>query len=405
MLAIYFLWIACVFDPVGKVFGMKFLALLSVAVVLLFRFVLFETTLRTRGMYFWCFLLFVVGLPTYGLAVGLLRGGLAGGFVDTGYLSAAVYIMCAMVYFHFNSLEVGFAALVLSLRLLCVAIWAVLVVVATTKSNGFTNFLLAHGIAFLGAREYAGLGFFYIYFVASPMLIFLLCYEAWKFADQPGLARFLLLALPVSAMFLSGTRASIGIALFGMLFVWLWRRYGKGMVFAMLGLGVMLLLVALYMQVPVLADMFSTTERSNSAKLDYLPMYVAVLDDPLTFLFGQGFNAQVWSPEFADVLDGEATRTELTYLEAVRVFGIVVALLLVGCMIALTLSDGIGKGRYPWVAPALFLYLIMAGLNPYIFSSNGMLLIGLAAVAAGNAARPRRASPDASPGLAVAAPA
>ena len=382
VIAIHFMWIACVFDPVGQVFGMKFLALLCVGMVLLFRFVLYRTTPQLSGMYFWCFLLFVVGLPTYGLAVALLRGGLGGAFADTAYLSSAVYIVCALVYFSFSSLQVGFDALLLSQRLLCAAIWGALLVVATTKSNGFTNFLLANGIAFLGAREYAGMGFFYIYFVASPMLIFLLCYEAWKFADSPGVLRLLLLALPVTAMFLSGTRASIAIALFGMVFVWLWRRFGQRSVLLMTLLGAVLGAAAVYLELPVLAGMFSTTETSNSVKIGYLPMYAVLLNDPLTFLFGQGFNAHVWSTEFADLLGGEATRTELTYLEALRVFGVFGALLLLAYVVSLTLSAGIARGRHPWVAPALCLYLGMAALNPYIFSSNGMLLIGLAAVAA-----------------------
>jgi hypothetical protein len=50
--------------------------------------------------------------------------------------------------------------------------------------------------------------------------------------------------------------------------------------------------------------------------------------------------------------------------------------------------------NYHWIAPALLLYLLVSAINPYVFSSNGMLLIGFSAVVVTLASGQARRSVD-----------
>jgi hypothetical protein len=128
-------------------------------------------------------------------------------------------------------------------------------------------------------------------------------------------------------------------------------------------------------------EMLSTSEGSNSVKIEYLRSYAEIFTDPITVIFGQGFNAQTWSNPLARMITQGATKTELTYIEIYRVFGALFGSLVIGALGFMCLSNTARRASTGWIAPAALLYLFVSALNPYLFSSNGMLLLGLAAVA------------------------
>jgi uncharacterized membrane protein len=76
-----------------------------------------------------------------------------------------------------------------------------------------------------------------------------------------------------------------------------------------------------------------------------------------------------------------ASKTELTYIEILRVFGVVAGAGLLLTLSYFCFSRATRGSPYPWLAPASVIYLFVSFLNPYLFSSNGMLLLGFAAAA------------------------
>jgi hypothetical protein len=252
---------------------------------------------------------------------------------------------------------------------------------ATDTLTDFVFFFVSNGAAYIGEREYAGITFYYIYFIASPMLIFLLCHEAWKMFEKPSFRSCAALLLPVLALFLSGTRASIILSLCAPFFVWMWYRFGRSAIALMVFSVVLLAIAFIFIDVPVVSQMFGASEQSNATKIGYLSSYEEIFTSPITVLFGQGFNAHVWSQVLQSMLPDDASKTELTYLEMLRVFGLIGSGLLFFLLAYLSLSEKVARSDYPWIAPAIFLYSAMSSINPYIFSSNGMLLIGFAAAA------------------------
>jgi hypothetical protein len=382
-LAIYLLWFAAVFDPIGTVLGGRYIALALIYLVLFVGFLRQELAIKNDKFNLWLFGFFVLLLPIYGLTISVLRGGMQREFIDTSYIGAAVLFCCSLVYLRKDLISVGLGALIWSLRALSLVVVLVWVTLIDGMSLDWVYFFVEKGVAYLGERTYAGVSFYYIYFIATPMIIFLMVYEAWRMSDNPSKEKLLLLALPVAALFLSGTRANILIATLGFPLIIAWRKLGWLPIF----LGVSgIVLVGLFtynLNGSFVTSMFDASESSNAMKIGYLKEFEEIFMDPVTILFGQGFNAHVWSSPFANMLaesaEAGASKTELTYLELFRVYG-----LLIGTWFFITVGLVIRKlfnseRDFRWLGFALLLYMVASSLNPYLFSSNGMLPLGLCA--------------------------
>jgi len=317
--------------------------------------------------------------------VGLIRGGVGSNFIDTSYLAAAVYFGCSLIYLKGDLLCIGLRAQVLALRLLSLAIVFCLIVFVFGFPVDWIWFFVANQVAFFGERSYANIDFFYIYFIASPMIIFLLAYEAWRFFDKPSFVGVFLVVLPVAALFFSGTRFNILIAVLGVPIVYFWRRFGGVAivwgVFPFIGFAVILKISG----IELVESIFDTGEGSNAEKLRIVGGYVDIFSDPVSIIFGQGFNAHTWSKPFFDMVAEGASKTELTYIELFRVFGLFVGALFFVIVFLMIRSCDERKSLYRWIAPAIVMYILVSTLNPYLFSSNGILLLGFSAAVMGKA--------------------
>lgn len=381
LLSINLLWIAAVFDPIGRFFGLRYAALMLIYVTLLLQILNGRLSLKAGGIYFFLFVYLVLMIPAYGVLVYLFRG-VGGVFIDTSYVGAAVLFGCSLVYLNPESLRIGFNAQKLALRMMagtiifCVFIYQV----------GLPIFLIGsfveNGVAFFGPfRNYGGLNFYYMYFVASPMLIYLLAQEAWAFFDEKTKKQFLWCGVAVVALFLSGTRANMLLATFAVPFVYLWRRWGWLAIPAVASLAAICLLTLHFLGLQAVGSMFDPQSESIRIKFGFLAGYVEIFSDMGTLLFGQGFNAHVWSSAFGKMLPGGASKTELTYFEIMRVFGVVVGGAFFYLMVVFLKKLSEIDSSWRWMAPAVFLYIVVSAFNPYLFSSNGMLPLGFCAAA------------------------
>jgi hypothetical protein len=376
-IAIYSLWLSAIFDPIGSIYGFRYIALLVVFLVMAYNAILnfngvFVVSTHIRFCFIFCFF-----FPVYGLVVGLMRNGVWwDNFIDTSYFASAVYFASTLLFVQNGNYKLAVHAFLFSTRMLSVLI--ILIALILSFSLPFDcYYFVGQGVAYFGERVYGGVSFYYIYFVASPMLIILLAYETWFAIDSPSFFKFFRLFLVFIAMFLSGTRASMVVAIITPLIVLLYKKRSIAWSFSIFFIILpAFTLFALY-QSSVFSEMFSLTNPSNNVKLAYLNDYGTLFNDPLTLFFGQGFNAHEWSNVFSEMLSGGASKTELTYLELVRVFGVFGAFCFAGMVFLFFMRQSMISSEYRWVFPSTALYLLVASSNPYIFSSNGMLVLGL----------------------------
>lgn len=377
--SIYLLWLSAIFDPIGLLYGFRYIALLAVFFVMTIRAKSIRNIGYFNSVHSRYLFLFLIFLPIYGLIMSIIRGGVHGdSFIDTSYFASAVYFAATISFFQQGNIDIVIRAFTFSTRILSIVIISSALLYFITFNYGYVYMFVENEAAYFGSRSYGGISFYYIYFIASPLLILLLAYESWNLLEKPSVQSAILFLIAVIAMFLSGTRFSMMVAIFTLPVVILFRK--PSLRNALIIVTVILLAFMVLNEVfgDVISNMLSSQEGSNSTKLSYLEGYANILDNPISFIFGQGLNAHAWSYEFSEMLSGGASKTELTYLEMIRVFGLLGASAFFIGIIYLFLFRNKVLTEYRWIFPGLAMYLIVSSLNPYIFSSNGMLVFGLA---------------------------
>ncbi|MDO4689047.1 MAG: hypothetical protein Q4A94_08960 [Plesiomonas sp.] len=165
-------------------------------------------------------------------------------------------------------------------------------------------------------------------------------------------------------------------SLFGVIMTILWLRFGR-VSYAFLFVIFTILFVFFY-DSPFIAAALSAGDVSNSTKIGYLTYYSKQFDLLDIFIFGQGYNAHTWSYELNELLAPGASKLELTYLELIRVYGLLVSSIFLFLVMwntafikRLKLCDN------NWIQPAIVSYLLMSFSNPYLFSMNGIFVLSM----------------------------
>ena len=376
-ISIWILWMAAIFDPVGDL-RIRYLALFLSVICLCISGAfldIFSSRVELR-LLFVRYSLFL--MPIWGSLLYVLRSGFNDVFIDTSYYASAVLALISLIYRDINLVRYSISAMLFSLRLLVFVVIFAQISIVFNLGLDWIQFFIDNNAALLGQRTYAEVTFPYIYFFASPVLVFLCAHEVDCLSRRPGFLHLLTALAALLALALTGTRAHILIAVSYLPF-FIFMKYGKQKT---LWLGFSLLASFVYLIFygsDLLESFVSLQDESNALKVSFISKYFLIFDDFWSFIFGQGFNAHAWSGTFRSMIafDIGASKTELTYLEVIRSFGIIVGggylvLLVVIVMRAYALSP-----HLRWLFPALVVFLVDCSLNPYLFSTNGILPLGL----------------------------
>jgi hypothetical protein len=382
-IGIFLLWFGAVIDPIGLMFGIRYLALATAFTGLAWLFSIHGLKLLDISYRGALILILSALLPLYGLTLYSFNS-LGADFIDTSYLASGVLILTSMLYYNKSMCFFGVSSFVFSTRLLSI------IIIITYASQEFlagawVSFFTERSVALISSRDYVGISFPYIYFLASPLLILLMAYDFDKFRKNYNFINFSFFILPTLALFLSGTRAHILIAVvFPLLYLLIYSNNRVIVKVLVLLVAAIIPTFALEGVEDLMGAFFSSSEASNSIKLSMLDGYWIIFSNPLTLLFGQGFNAHDWSPTFRGMIAMEvgASKTELTYLELVRVFGLIIATALILTIFMLLRAVKNVAHDFAWIYPGFIIYLANAAINPYLFSVNGILPLGLIAAIA-----------------------
>ncbi|WP_047395552.1 hypothetical protein [Chitinibacter sp. ZOR0017] len=369
------LWFGVVFDPVGSFFSLNKILLAPIFMLYLIDGLRLKTTSSDRKLaVVFVIVSMSIFLVLYGLIVAQIRGGLRQEFIDTSYIASAIYLMVTITYLRPSNLKWSMNGMVLSLN--CLSLLVIYTYFAYW--NGYTldllYFLVEKGVLYLGVREYAGFEIPYVYYIASPVISIVACKAVSDYLKEGSFFCLIQAIIPTAALCLTGVRTAqiCGFVILGVvLFHKNKKIFTAALFFATLIIGVE--------ATQVVFAMFDSTDHSNATKLEYLPVYGEMFADAVTFLFGQGFNAHTWNAEFSSLIttDG-ASKVELTYLELLRVYGVIfgVILLLIGLILPLGYLKS-NEREFEWLYYGMILFLFSSALNPYLFSGTGMLALGL----------------------------
>jgi hypothetical protein len=373
-ITLFLLFISLIFDPTGEFFNLKYISVLIAFIVFGFNFLInfkIRHFSNTQILYLFVFCIFI---PFYGLNVTLINTTLAS-LTDTSYIGFGV-TTAVLIPVLIISKDHFINIFIYSLRLLMITIFVVLIsFIYDGDGFGISQFFIDHKSMLMGFREYAGIPTYYIYFTASPLLIMLVTYDSYALLNKFSFKNLLLFSLSVVSIFLTGTRFNMLVAILILPVSLILNKYSLSRIF------INSLFLALFLIVitnnKFTSSFFTSSEDSNNAKIGYLESYMPIFGNPKFILMGQGFNAHDWSPEFKTLMaksGNDGTKTELTYLEFVRVFGIFFGLLLNLIVFAMPIILYYSYGKFNFLVVGILVYLLSSAINPYIFSTNGVLI-------------------------------
>ena len=378
-LSLLLLFLTAIFEPMDLLFGMKaYLFTLFCLLGLIAFFVDESFTLPSYDQFIYVFT-FALVLPAWGLAVAVVFNPGSMGTDALQYFKSHLFLVFSLLLSPLALIRFGERAFISLLVVLAHVIIVLFLVSLFAPPEVFAALLLfgrKYTLFLLGDRMYAGVRFPTMYYVTSPLLVFSLAYYLEKASRKADSRTVYLASISMFALFLSGTRNNILISLLIPAYYFLQQRRGR----IVLALAVP---VALVVGASVLRSMFDPQDVSNAAKIAYLANYKSILSVPENLLLGQGLGTRFYATGLGEVV----SITELSYFEIVRTYGafvgVVFFLYLIYPLIALARTR---HSRYFWTV-GYAAYLIESYSNPYLLSSNGMLVLGLVAV---YAFQPRR---------------
>jgi hypothetical protein len=379
---LFLLFLVAVFDPADRVTHLKVPLFVSLWVIFVLDWLISKQSMApVAGSMLIYILMFAVVLPLTSILLYFLRGGPSAPYDGFQYLKSYLFLTLAAILVTKRIDAVRSLSIVLTI--LSVAILAM--EVFTYNDQGLTQFLWvvgdSSGIFAIGTRTYADLSYSYAYFHAAPLLVLSLAYFSYRTITSELTARYLnlaLLVLNLAAMLCSGTRNDI---IFGLLtpllvFIWYSSKTHRFAIFALLLVGAAIL--GTY-GTDIVQAMFDPGNESNAIKLAHVKDYSVLFSNPKILFFGQGLGSYFYSSGFGT----ETSITELTYLEFIRSFGLILATVYYGLLlypIAKLRDEKFRNSHYLVVAYSA--YLIICVANPLLVSSTGMLLLSIVAARA-----------------------
>jgi len=376
-ISIFLIWFAAVFDPIGQLFFLRYIALFNIYLCIFL--VIFLTNYKYLPLNFKTFSIIYLAFisPVYGFAIFIMRGGWDGNFIDTSYIASGILIITAVIYLNKSFVDYGIKSMILALQLLSLTIIIIQLNTLLSLDDSWLSFFTERSIALISFRDYGGFVLPYIYFLASPLLIFLVGYHANNFLSKKTAINFISTFFAILALVLSGTRSHLLIALMSLPFIYFLLKV-KNKLETFVVFLIFFILGFLFFNIEIIQSMFSSAEASNSHKLSMLANYSYIFDDLLSLFFGQGYNAHEWSVPLSEMINVDgASKTELTYIEYIRVYGLIMSIPFFFILFYPIRRLMLLRREYIWLYPSYILYLVNAGLNPYMFSTNGMLSLGL----------------------------
>lgn len=369
------IWIYCgiaFFDPSDLVFGAK-LPLFALILLIFLMIRLQNSGSLPRDLLVRVFLIAFI-IPAFYLGIFLVRH--PGQSLIDG-LSLAKGLMAIMLVLPVVALRIDLKKPVL----LCIG-FIILFTIGLQACSSWNPwlfqkisvFLIGNYVALIGSRSFGELDLAMIFFITTPLLVIPVPFliraafgpkNGWR--RRSGAISVLFLILLSS--FFSASRAVFLILLSEYLVCFLitikrrpWLLTGGVILSAALSL---LALFALPR-----SSLLSAEEQSNMIKIAHFESFLDYIDEnPLVLLTGDGLGASYNSR--APGVNREVYQTELTYLDIIRysgLAGLLVFLMLLLVPFCATAFDSLNLMGF-------LAYLMVAGSNPLLFNSTGMLAV------------------------------
>lgn len=368
------LFLDVIIDPSNKIFQLKYILFVSIFLVWIPSSFNRRISLPKELSFF---LLFVcLFMPAYALSVGLIKNfAQNSSMVEVVYLNSFFFFLLLIVV-EVNKVKLTTIFNISTLLIVAItgASYIILLHNPTTFDELYRYFVVEKEVAIYALRKYGDYTLLMMFYKTSPLLVFPLAYYLHKLLIVKNRSKLILnifaLVSIIITLFLSGTRANISSLALILLFYILFYSYKKYKTLALV-VGSFYLLLFFY-GATKLADIFlSSTEYSYTVKIGHLLSYFEHFSNHIgVLIFGQGIGSTIYSTG----VHRTVTVTELTYLELVRIWGLPITIIF-GTILLIPIYKELKNHSISHLFIAYIAYLFIAGTNPLLLSSTGMLVL------------------------------
>lgn len=356
-------------DPTGTLLGLKEIFFILLLIVALLKINKNVKIPKDCLAVIWLCLLF----PIYGLIVSQIHGNCTNIEYAFGQIKSFLFIFIFFFLIHIDY------DVILKILFICGTIIAVCTMVIYIIGQINPDFFMTlysqkseNSNIILSMREYYGISFLGVYFKTGPFMLFSYVYALYFYGSKRFRKIFILLNL--SALLVAGSRTPMLMGALITVIYWYDNLYSKKNIkYLILVIGVLAISVVLYK----LAT--EQGEISNDIKYADFNSYIKEISSGTTFIIGDGLGSEFYS----DGRNRMVPATEQTYMDIFRIYGFFIGLILIIAVYYPILfyikSRYFSLLKYRRFAMAYVLYMVLAGTNPLLISSTGMLIwaIGL----------------------------
>ncbi|WP_372651075.1 hypothetical protein [Draconibacterium sp.] len=368
------LFLDVIIDPSNKIFHAKYVLFLGV--FLLWIPLHYKKTVNLSKQILFTVVFIGFFMPLFALSVGLTKS-----FANNSNMAELVYLNSFFFFFLLvviitENIQLRPVLNVSAILLMAITAFSYFLPLINPGlfAKLYAFFVMEKEVAVYALRNYGGFTLLMVFYKTSPILVFPLAYYLHrvfilKIKKNRGIQIGFILAL-CSTLFLSGTRANILAMGFILLFYLLFYAYKNSKPLALL-LAFVYLAIFFY-GANILAEVFlNRSEVSNQVKLGHLFSYIEHFSNHLgILLFGQGIGSTMYTTGINSVV----SVTELTYFELIRVWGLPVSIVF-SLILLIPIYYEIKSSSISHLFIAYLAYLFIAGTNPLLLSSTGMLVL------------------------------
>lgn len=317
-----------------------------------------------------------VFLPFGAIILSFISAQMQGNIIDNEFLLGGIKSLAVLILLpwikHYDMLRLSMiAGLIFSI------VSTALFIVASTDDAaqlGIFLYVKSHNdMIMMTHRTFLGFRFFGMYYKSLISILPAFAYIIYQTANQPkGKIRWIAAAAVMFMAFIvSGTRATIlvpflliGLSVYQQLQKTHYTRYFCYPILALVFCMFLFLIFSLVSE---------SNEASNVIKYGHLASYATLFSEhPEYLIFGQGLGSSFYSIGF----HGMTVQTEWTYLELLRTFGLFSLPILLVMLYPLRRLYVL---RQSPIVFSMFVayceYLLVAGTNPLLLNSTGMLML------------------------------
>lgn len=352
-------------DPTGRVLGVK--EILFVILLFLAFIILIEKHVSLPKSCL-AILLFCLATPVWGIVIAILQDNLSDWVYAFGQLKSFLFILIFLFLINLDFDDI-LKALFFSGTL--IAICSVIIfIIAQINVDLFRliyNQSTENSNIIISERSYYGFSVLGVYFKTGPFILFSYIYSLYFYPNSS--LRKVFVSLNLFALLIAGSRTPMLMSiLITVIYIHDKQRIGYFLKFIFLCICIGGITYITYK----LAT--ERGETSNDIKLGDFSSYLQTISSNLTLLIGDGLGSVFYAAGRGEFV----SNTEQTYMDIIRIYGLLVGGILISAVyypLIFFMCDKIRDVlKYQRFIMAYVLYMILAGTNPLLISSTGMLI-------------------------------